>query len=297
MISQLSSAGRWAAGYAKRGRRVFPVDAAKRPLVCWGEGATTDIATIIRWWQRWPHADVGLSLPPEWMVVDVDRHGPDQDGYADFRGLSGGASVDDVATLQASTPRAGRHLYFLTGGRRFKNGYVAGTAVEIKAAVGFVVLPTSENGRHWLNRAPLAPIPGWLVDVALRKPPPVTAGIAAPLSDDVSVRNQGRAALQRACLRIAGARFGEQDNIRHQQCFYLGGLCSRGDIDEAEALAALTRAALAMPTFGTKPWRDLARRVAASFEAGKARPVPLSITDRFMRDLKARMRLRRPSHG
>ena len=291
MISQLSSAGRWAAGYAKRGRRVFPVDAAKRPLVCWGEGATTDIATIIRWWQRWPHADVGLSLPPEWMVVDVDRHGPDQDGYADFRGLSGGASVDDVATLQASTPRAGRHLYFLTGGRRFKNGYVAGTAVEIKAAVGFVVLP-SENGRRWLNRAPLAPAPGWLVDVALRKPPPVTAGIAAPLSDDASIRSQGRAALARACQRIAAAPCGQRDLTRHQQCYYVGGLIARGDISEAEAFNALLEASLEMQARG-HGWHDLEKRVEASLHAGMAHPLPFSPSELFERRLYAcRQRLR-----
>jgi hypothetical protein len=226
------------------------------------------------------------------MVVDVDRHGPDQDGYADFCMLSGGASVDDVATLQASTPRAGRHLYFLTGGRRFKNGYVAGTAVEIKAAVGFVVLPTSENGRHWLNRAPLAPAPGWLVDVALRKPPPVTAGIAAPLSDDVSARSRGYAALQRACTRIVGAPCGTQHITLNRMTYMVGGVVGRGDLGEDEAFMALLAAAQSMVAY-RGPWRGLKELVAGSLAAGMARPLPLSPSELFTRRLHAcRQRLR-----
>src|SRR5436309_714656 len=48
--------------YAARGWRVHPlVPRDKKPLLdAWPDKATTDAATIISWWTRWPDANVGL---------------------------------------------------------------------------------------------------------------------------------------------------------------------------------------------------------------------------------------------
>jgi hypothetical protein len=286
------------------GALLFPIDEGRKvPLIRgWPELATSSRAALEAWRQQWPYCGFGWALSANEAVTDCDMHVGD-DGIGDFRRLDG-RDPRAVNTWVSSTRTGGLHVYWATGGRPFLNKRIPGTSIDIKCKGGFVGVPDEidgiGNGRDWLpGKAPweapsLARAPGW-IDAALR-PPPATAGIAAPLSNDLSVRSRGRTALARACERIVNAPCGQQDVVRHAQSFYVGGLCARGDLDVGEALAALTAAAEAMPTYG-KPWRNLGRRVAASFESGRARPLPLSITERYMRDLKDRMRLRRPSHG
>jgi hypothetical protein len=71
-------------------------------------------------------------------------------------------------------------------------------------------------------------------------------------------------------------------------------LVARGDLSYAEAYAALLEAARAMPAY-REPWRNLEERVARSLEAGVERPLAISETESWMRDFRARMRLRRPT--
>jgi len=69
-----------ALAHARKGRRVFPIRVTgrpdggfdKRPLVKWKAGATTDEATIRRWWRQWPDASVAWALPDRYVVLDVD---------------------------------------------------------------------------------------------------------------------------------------------------------------------------------------------------------------------------------
>jgi hypothetical protein len=74
------------------------------------------------------------------------------------------------ATINIATGGGGRHFYFDPRGKRFSSS--AGTlarGVDVKAVGGYVVGPVSlhESGRRYeLNPdgAPLAPLPGWLVE-------------------------------------------------------------------------------------------------------------------------------------
>jgi hypothetical protein len=265
--------------YAEHDMRVFPVGADGVPLIKWGKGATTDRAMIEGYWRRWPYADCGWSLPEGVVVVDVDCHHAGQNGPADFINLAG-MSVDQVEAPQATTPRGGRHIFYATGGKRFRKGYVPHTGVEIKVAVNYVALPLIDNGRGWLKPllgAALPPAPAWL-DVALKREEE-TRSVAEkpnlPPSDDPQVRYDARVALGRACVRIVQAPCGEQDATRNAECFFIGLLVGRGAIDRDEALAALIRAALAMATYST-PWRNLAERTEKSLQAGirKAEAAP-----------------------
>ena len=96
-------------------------------------------------------------------------------------------------------------------------------------------------------------------------------------------------------MRVVTAPEGAQDATRHAQCFYIGGLVARGDLGYEEAYEALLKAALrhAGPSRGD-PWRNLEERVARSLESGMARPLALSETEHWVRDFRARMRLKRP---
>ena len=148
---------------------------------------------------------------------------------------------------------------------------------------------------------PLAEAPAWL-DVAIKKPPLVLAPQAAlvqPTSDsDSSAQKAARAQLERACAKIVAAPPGSQDATRHAQCYLVGGFIGRGDLGYEESFAALLAAALAMPAYAD-PWRNLETRVARSIEAGMAAPLPLSETEAWVRNFRARMRLMRPGarHG
>jgi Bifunctional DNA primase/polymerase, N-terminal len=289
--------------YAAHGLRIFPVNAAKKPLVAhWREDATTDIAVIEAWRLKWPHADFAWALPgpPAGVVVaDIDiKYG--KNGYADFRRLAG-CAPEDVATPSASTPSGGMQLFYKASKPYKHQVAIDGTGLDTRSEGGYVVLPLPGNGRQWLREligAELLPAPAWL-DCALRTTPQARAPLTlAPLaalvtpSSDSWAQKKALAELERACARIVAAPCGSQDATRHAQCFYIGGLIARGDIDYATAFDSLLAAARAMPVY-RDPWRNLDERVARSIEAGIGRPLALSETEQWVRNFRARMRLKR----
>jgi hypothetical protein len=298
------SASQWPLAYAHAGMRILPVGADGTPLIKWGEGATAHRPTIESWFPRWPHCDIAWALPPTVVVVDIDRHHAGQDGFTDFLRLAG-VAVDEVEAPRASTPRAGRHIFFDSGGRCFKGTYIPGTGIETKSAGRYVLLPLPTNGREWLRPlldaelrlVQLPRAPAWL-DIALKREETRSPAAVAPSppTDDQWVRRQGLAALKRACDRIVAAECGEQDTTRHRECFIIGGLVARGDVNEAEAYDALLTAARAMPAYG-RPWVRLEQRVRDSLTAGMKRLLELSAADRVMRNFRARMRAQRPRRG
>jgi hypothetical protein len=284
-----------ALAYAASDIRVFPVRADKTPLVKWKEAASTDPAAIAKAWRPHPHADPAVALDADTAVIDIDRK-PGRNGFAEFERLTG-VSVDDILTPQATTPSGGRHLYFATQGRRYNNNRVPGTtAIDLKTIGGYVVLPAPGNGRRWLRRlweTPLLPAPAWL-DVALKREPLVLAPRAALLptsADDPWVRKHALAALNYACARIAAALPGSRNDTRCKQCFLIGGYVGRGDISYAEAFDALFAAARAVPH--DPPWHGLEKWVAQSIAAGMGQPLPISDTELFLRNLRARLAQRR----
>jgi Bifunctional DNA primase/polymerase, N-terminal len=278
-----------------------PVSAAKKPLVAhWKVDATTDPVTIEAWLRKWLYVDFAWALPPGVVVVDIDiKHG--KNGYSDFRRLTG-CDSQDVATAAASTPSGGMQLFYAAT-KPYKNAVaIAGTGIDTRAEGGYVVLPGEGNGREWLRAligadgaiAPLLPAPAWL-NCALKPASLVLAprtALALALSDPYAQR-KAQADLARACAKIVAAPCGAQDAERHRQSYFVGGLVARGDLDYAEAYAALLEAALAMPAY-CDPWRNLETRVARSIEAGMAAPLALSETEQWIRDFRARMRLKRP---
>jgi hypothetical protein len=255
------------------GTRLFPTDGRKVPLIRGWQGlASCDSRVVDDWRRQWAHCGFGWALPPAVVVTDLDMH-VGENGIADFQRLDG-RDPRDIATPTSTSPTGGLHMLWATGGRSFKNIRIPGTAIDVKCKGGFVVVPDVingiGNGREWL-RAPwdtlLAPAPAWL-DVAVRREPtlsPAEQPDLPPLEHD---EEYAREALARACIRIAYAPCGEQDRTRNAECFFIGLLAGRGLLDRDEALARLTRAALAMPTYGA-PWRKLEERTEKSFAAGE----------------------------
>ncbi|MBX3437233.1 MAG: bifunctional DNA primase/polymerase [Planctomycetaceae bacterium] len=130
------------------GFRVFPCrPGAKRPATADGlKSATTDWDTVERWWSQMPDANIGLSTDGL-LVVDVD---PGATWPADPD-----RELELAAAPTASTPRGGRHHYFIDPSGLMRNtaGRIA-EHVDTRATGGYVLAcPSVVNGSsyNWLT--------------------------------------------------------------------------------------------------------------------------------------------------
>ena len=129
--------------------------------------ATTDAATIRRWWSQYPLAN------PAWatgsiVVLDIDpRHGGDET-LAELERQYGPLPE----TPEAITGSGGRHILFAAPDGGLRNGTDVAPGLDIRGDGGYVIGAGSSHvsgGRYeWnLDRhpgdMPLAPIPNWLL--------------------------------------------------------------------------------------------------------------------------------------
>ena len=120
-------------------------------------------------------------------------------------------------TPSASTPSGGMHLFY-EAPKAYRNRVaIEGTAIDIRAEGGYVILPGHKNGRRWINKlrtTPLAPAPAWL-DIALKETLSASGFPCLPSSSSAPLeREQALATLKRACARIIAAPEGAQEHIR-----------------------------------------------------------------------------------
>jgi hypothetical protein len=147
MIEALESALQYAdCGWSVRPSR------DKAPLVRGGvHAATRDPATIERWWDTWPQANVAIACgaPSGLAVVDID----DPSQVPEFL---------DLQTLVASTPSGGRHLYFRYAERIRNRVFDWG---ELRSDGLYVVAPPA-RGREWISNSVIADVPEQLTRIA-----------------------------------------------------------------------------------------------------------------------------------
>lgn len=153
--------------YAGRGWPVFAISSRKVPFkgTHGFKDATTDRATLEAMWARHPAAAVALATG-DVVVIDVD-------------GLGGVRQLSELVaaygplppTLQARTPRGGRHLYFIPppgvriGSRAQKRGK-GEDGLDIRGHGGLVLLPPSRGAAgayEWIDATvATAVMPEWL---------------------------------------------------------------------------------------------------------------------------------------
>ncbi|WP_347756817.1 AAA family ATPase [Agrococcus sp. ProA11] len=139
------------------GWHVFPCTAEGKPLVRWGDEATTDPATIKRGFRRGER--IGIHCGKSGLlVVDRDRK-DDRDGFASLKA----AGIKLPATMHyTSRSGRGRHdLYAAPAGMDCTIATdVHGMAgVDIRAGVGMVIY----NGPALTEAPSLAPAPAWAI--------------------------------------------------------------------------------------------------------------------------------------
>lgn len=113
---------------------------AKAPYTRNGfKDATTDLETIDRLWQRYPHAMVGVPMGQAsgLIAVDIDE-GNGKSGEATFAALK----LDDPLTVQTRTLSGGRHLFFKCSKAleiRNDTSTVFGRDIDVRGEGGYVI--------------------------------------------------------------------------------------------------------------------------------------------------------------
>jgi hypothetical protein len=138
--------------------------------------ATIDPQRVVRWWARWPLANIGARVPRTLLVLDVDpRHGGDR-RLADLEAEHG--PLPSTRVSLSGRGDGGRHCWFLHPGGQLSAARL-GAGLDVKTHSGYVLLPPSRHpatGRPYRWADPLhepAPAPPWLQ--ALLTPPTSTA--------------------------------------------------------------------------------------------------------------------------
>jgi hypothetical protein len=251
--------------YARHGWPVHPLrPRAKTPLLAgWTDRATTDHATIRRWWTGWPDAGVGIATGAGSGLLVLDLDGPEALDH-----LPG--ALPEAPTV--ATAR-GCHVYMA-----FPDGDMPTTkaalwpGVDTRGRGGFIIAPPSVHPSghvyQWTVRpdTPLPPAPDWLV--ARLRPPPAPPPRPMAYRDPAGAGRYAAAALRRECEAVAQAGPGTRNHALNRAAHALGTLAGAGALD-AEAIAeSLARAALAAGL----DRRETERTIASGLRAGMVNP-------------------------
>lgn len=174
--------------------------------------ATTDLKQILEWWGPWnpetqrgnPRLMVGMIVPPELVVVDVDMHGG-ENGLKAFKEARLAANAPEVQTFTTATPRNGRHMWFLRpAGLTAKAAPFPGVEVLTRWITDF---SRRSDGRAYAiaTDAPFDLLPAWLTprpapaeprtyangSIAFSGPDPYLKAAIANAADELAKRETG----------------------------------------------------------------------------------------------------------
>jgi len=137
---------------------------AKHPLTAKGvHDATTDEATIQRWWTEAEIANVGVATGSGLLVLDIDAKHGGLESLAQLEAEHGSLP----ATPIVSTGGGGRHYYFgLPDGMAVGNRAGLADGIDIRGDNGYVVAPPSLHASGSRYQWTIPP------DVSLAEPPP-----------------------------------------------------------------------------------------------------------------------------
>jgi hypothetical protein len=260
---------------AAKGIAVFPLNHGTKKPAKGSRGfydATTNPATINRWFggnfKRNLGARTGL-VSGVW-VFDAD----DLDALRALEARHGGLPV----TLQSQSGR-GLHFWFKTAILPVpnSNGRIC-TGIDTRGEGGYVVVPPSvhpSGARYrWVNDAPIAEPPSWLLMLARKPPPPKTPPplSGAPRAPFGLPSLYGSAALRAEIQILANTPPGDRNNQLNKSAFALHQLVASGDLVAADVEAALINAAVANGLAVDDGMRQCLATIRSGAKAGLLHP-------------------------
>ncbi|GAA1255051.1 hypothetical protein GCM10009677_01090 [Sphaerisporangium rubeum] len=290
---------RYALAAAARGWHVFPLTPGDkvppRGFDSWEERATTDPATIRRWWARGPF-NIGIACGPSGLVVldlDTPKGGATPPPSLGLPGDADGADVlalvceragqpfPTLETFQVRTRRRGTHLYYTApaDGPALRNtegdkGNGLGWLIDTRAAGGYVVapgsfvnLPDGTGAYEVVHNAPPAPLPPWL-SKRLSTPP---AAAPKPVRLALPENRRGnflRAAINGELDHLAAAKKGQRNRTLYLAATALGQLVAGGALDASEVTTLLEQQGVAIGLTAT----ETRLTVASGLRNGTRRP-------------------------
>lgn len=256
------------------------------------DDATTDGATIRRWWGRFPRANVGIAMGSAsgLLALDVDAGTPGAERIAEMIATHG-----PLDTLTARTGGGGTHYLFrfdsalrarLTAdGREIANRAGIGVhGIDVRAERmeggklrrGYILAAPSvhrSGGEYrWINEdTPPRVLPPWLYDLLSR--PIGIVRTAAPVVDvagrDTKQARYAAKVLDSAVVKIARAAEGARHDTIRAMARTLGGYVASGWIDRGEVERTLTAAAEAAGKSGA----EVPRTIQWGLNNGEALPI------------------------
>jgi hypothetical protein len=251
---------------------------AKHPLVWHGvKDASRDPTQLMRWWQRWPQANIGLATGIVFDALDID-------------GLQG------MAALRQHLPTVGRRHpgpLVATGGGGWHYWYAPsglgnrpprGLAhVDWRGLGGSVLAPPSRHlssGRYrWLrglDQAPLPEVPAALRALLEPQRPPASPSPPGTLRPAELGHPYAQRALAAELAILAQARPRSRNRTLNRCAFKVYRYVAGGLLDEEQTTVALTTVARSIGLGAAEVRRTLAsaRTAARAFPRGlPARPV------------------------
>lgn len=202
--------------WASWGFEIIPLTIKKTPYVKGAfHVATSDTDQINKWWNRWPHANIGARPFPGHAVIDIDpRHG----GTDTFNELKRGHFLP--ATLTTRTGSGGLHYWFKLPEDRPTKHVNAAPGIDIKTHKnGYAVMPGSihpKTRKRYTCLRFMEPVmlPPYLRNLVY-KPKPVPRPVI-----DLDTRLDNTSGLERYLVaKVATAAEGTRHTMLMEACF------------------------------------------------------------------------------
>ena len=161
--------------YAAHGWPVFPLN-AKVPFKD-SDGvldATTDLATIVAWWSRFPYANIGGQIPASMIMIDIDPYHGGRDTLAELERQHVDEPLPLTLVDYSGRGDGGAHYWFRRPAGKL-SATCLGPGIDLKTSTGYAVLPPSihpDTGRPYVRvELPVAAPPAWFIE--LLRPAPI----------------------------------------------------------------------------------------------------------------------------
>jgi KaiC/GvpD/RAD55 family RecA-like ATPase len=150
----------------------------KHPIAAHGvKEATTDEATIKRWWERTPEANIGVAAGAGagFFVLDIDTAKGGDDSLLELQCTHG----ELPPTVEAITGSGGRHLLFRMPGVAIRNRVGFAPGLDTRSDGGYIVaapsLHVSRRRYAWEassrpGEVDIATAPAWLLELVVGAP-------------------------------------------------------------------------------------------------------------------------------